>query len=625
MTVLAMTANAATYTYEDPDTHVVWTYVINSDQTADGSTAITLGGGTAAKTAIAKETKLDAANILWKFTDNNINYTVTRLNSHAFNGCSGLTGTLTIPDTVTDLGGGQAFRYTGLTSVTSLGGATSLAWGCFCNTPLTGVFRLNKQVSILRNQYFQFANCPSLSAIFASGPDTGSTVFNVKQLANNSSGLKVLYVGPNVTMMYDGTSAVDKALSGVTGCKVFVPTSGGWLNFPAADGGENTDIIYYGSNTNLNLVVDEDAKTITATPKDAAARLKMLEVAPMLKEVLGFDIVIPAVEVYDWHDGKDLALEGRGFPQETLYTRLPERFRRAVPSAVWYHSQTSFDLNARFVTDSDEIVVRWEVKKGYRPDPPITLNGTLGVDVYSRENDGTWTHCRVGFPNLETGVGRLRVPWKRGAEGLVYLPMRTSPLSFSIGVKKGSRFSPGRPHRLAKPVVHYGTSIVHGSRADRPGVAFTAIMARELDVELVNLGFPGNGKMELALADILAEIDAALYIVDCDWNMDVNLQRERYEPFVRRLKERRPDTPILLCGGCTELAVPRPQEVFAKGIYDKLKAEDAAKWANLHFLSGVDQLPNNSDCTTDHCHPNVYGLMYMGPVYAKAVRGILGL
>jgi hypothetical protein len=39
----------------------------------------------------------------------------------------------------------------------------------------------------------------------------------------------------------------------------------------------------------------------------------------------------------------------------------------------------------------------------------------------------------------------------------------------------------------------------------------------------------------------------------------------------------------------------------------------------------VDQLPNNSDCTTDHCHPNVYGFMYMGPVYAKAVRKILGL
>ena len=127
------------------------------------------------------------------------------------------------------------------------------------------------------------------------------------------------------------------------------------------------------------------------------------------------------------------------------------------------------------------------------------------------------------------------------------------------------------------------------------------------------------------MADVLAEIDAALYIVDCDWNMTPALQKENYEPFVRKLKALRPETPILLCGGCTEKPVPRPQEVFAKGVYDKLKAEDPAKWENLHFLSGVSQLPDDSDCTTDHCHPNDYGFMQMGPVYAQAVKKILGL
>ena len=330
-------------------------------------------------------------------------------------------------------------------------------------------------------------------------------------------------------------------------------------------------------------------------------------------------------EDYDWRDGNALALEGRGFPQTTLYSRLPEKWKDVVPKSVWNLSHTSIDINARFVTDSDEVVVRWEVPKGYRPHPQITLNGTQGVDVYKRRTDGTWEHTLAGGPNIETGVGELRVPWTPGDECLVYLPMRVSPLSFSVGVKKGKSFNPARPHRLAKPVVHYGTSIVHGGRADRAGLTFTSIMARELDVELINLGFPGNGRMELALADVLAEIDAALYIVDCEWNMTPKMVEERYEPFVRKLKELRPGTPILLCGGCTERPVPRAQEVISKKTFDKLKSEDPAKWANLHFLSGVDQLPNNSDCTTDHCHPNVYGFMYMAPVYAKAVRNILGL
>ncbi len=329
-------------------------------------------------------------------------------------------------------------------------------------------------------------------------------------------------------------------------------------------------------------------------------------------------------EDYDWRDGATLKLEGRGFPNaEKPYNRLPEKWKDAVPSAVWKLSQTSIDINARFVTDSKEVVVRWEVPTGYRPHPQITLNGTQGVDVYKRTADGAWEHCLAGAPNVETGVGELRVPWTPGAECLVYLPMRVSPRAFSIGVKKGRRFDPARPHRLAKPVVHYGTSIVHGGRASRPGMTFTSIMARILDVELINLGFPGNGRMELPLADVLAEIDAALYIVDCDWNMTPALQKENYEPFVRKLKALRPETPILLCGGCTEKPVPRPQEVFAKGVFDKLKAEDPAKWANLYFLSGVEQLPNSSDCTTDHCHPNDYGFMHMGPVYAQAVKKIL--
>ena len=236
----------------------------------------------------------------------------------------------------------------------------------------------------------------------------------------------------------------------------------------------------------------------------------------------------PAVtENYDWRDGATLQLEGRGFPNAGKpYNRLPEKWKDVVPKAVWNLSQTSIDINARFVTDSDEVVVRWEVAKGYRPHPQITLNGTQGVDVYKRVG-GAWEHTLAGAPDVETGIGELRVPWTPGAECLVYLPMRVTPQAFSIGVKKGCRFDAGHAHRLAKPVVHYGTSIVHGGRADRAGLTFTSIMARELDVDLINLGFPGNGRMELALADVLAEIDAALYIVDCEWNMTVKMVEER--------------------------------------------------------------------------------------------------
>ena len=330
-------------------------------------------------------------------------------------------------------------------------------------------------------------------------------------------------------------------------------------------------------------------------------------------------------ENYDWYDGAAVALEGQGFPKTAApFTRLPEVWKDRVTPKVWGLSQTAIDFNTRFITDSNEIVVRWSVTPKLVPMYMMPLQGFAGVDIYARTENG-WEHIKAAVPNLATGEGEVRLPWRPGTECRVYLPIRARPHSFSIGVKKGKTFLPGRPHAVAKPVVHYGTSIVNGGSASRSGLIFTAIYGRLADVEVVNLGFSGAGKMELPMAELLAEIDASLYIVDCDWNMFVKLQKERYEPFVRKLKALRPNTPILLCGGCTEKALPRDTEVYARSVYDKLKAEDQTLWSNLHFLSGVDMLPKTSECTHDHCHPNDFGYMHMGPVYAQTIQKILNL
>ena len=155
-------------------------------------------------------------------------------------------------------------------------------------------------------------------------------------------------------------------------------------------------------------------------------------------------------------------------------------------------------------------------------------------------------------------------------------------------------------------------------------MAFPAIYSRIADVEVVNLGFPGLGKMELPMADLLSEIDAALYIVDCDWNMEAEEQQERYEAFVRRLGGLKPAAPILLCGGCTETGVARPQEVFAKGVYDKLKAEDPDRWSALHF-AGDDaaSLAPDADGTVDGIHLNDLGMTRAGDYFGAVIRDIL--
>ena len=50
-------------------------------------------------------------------------------------------------------------------------------------------------------------------------------------------------------------------------------------------------------------------------------------------------------------------------------------------------------------------------------------------------------------------------------------------------------------------------------------MAFTAIVGRQLNVEVINLGFSGSGRMEPEMAELLAELNPSVYVLDGLWNM----------------------------------------------------------------------------------------------------------
>ena len=77
-----------------------------------------------------------------------------------------------------------------------------------------------------------------------------------------------------------------------------------------------------------------------------------------------------------------------------------------------------------------------------------------------------------------------------------------------LGVSKDATFEPTAP-RKEKPILIYGTSITQGACASRPGMCHTAILGRRLDRPVINLGFSGNGRMEIEVARLLAELDAS--------------------------------------------------------------------------------------------------------------------
>ena len=92
----------------------------------------------------------------------------------------------------------------------------------------------------------------------------------------------------------------------------------------------------------------------------------------------------------------------------------------------------------------------------------------------------------------------------------------------------------------------YGSSILQGASASRPGMAYPARLSRSSGYNFINLGLSGNGKMEKEVAEMLADIDADAFILDCIPNPSPKEITDRTVDFVMTLHQKHPDTPIIV-------------------------------------------------------------------------------
>ena len=253
---------------------VTWTF------TASGSN-VTLGGGTSSTQAMPTATALDAADIPWTFTKDGTNYTVTAIATYAFESCSNLTGTLTIPASVTSMGD-RAFQRTGISGVASVGGITTIPLYAFNEAKSLSSFTADIS-NVTKITYGAFQGAEQLAGGFYV---PGNTLVGGKRLFRNSK-LRVILFGPNTTAEKHTATEDYGMLDRVTGCKVFVPAKLEWNGLDVD--GIDTDVIWYGVTTNLNLSVDDVHGVITATPTDEAALVKVLESAPLFKTNFGWN------------------------------------------------------------------------------------------------------------------------------------------------------------------------------------------------------------------------------------------------------------------------------------------------------------------------------------------------
>jgi hypothetical protein len=334
--------------------------------------------------------------------------------------------------------------------------------------------------------------------------------------------------------------------------------------------------------------------------------------------LLAGSVVVGADETV-WYDCQKLGVEGKGWTDTlSFYDRLPKKAEGKATPAVWGLSHNSAGLCVRFKTDAPSIKVRWTVLSGNLSMPHMPATGVSGVDLYVKQQGGRWSFVGNGAPQQVTNGHAFGMP--AGEQYLLYLPLYNGVKSLEIGIPKGKTIT-ACSAASTKPVVVYGTSITQGGCASRPGMACTAIVGRLLDMPVINLGFSGSGRMEPAMADLCAELDPAVYVLDCVWNMPAPEIAERVEPFVKKLRETHPDTPILLAEDSNFNDVsPTEKGRVLRTVYDKLKADGVQ---HLYYLSNKDMLGDDGEGTVDGCHPNDLGMMRQAQVFAKSLVPIV--
>jgi hypothetical protein len=233
--------------------------------------------------------------------------------------------------------------------------------------------------------------------------------------------------------------------------------------------------------------------------------------------------------------------------------------------------------------------------------------GIKGVDLYFN-NNGNWQYLNTAQPSgIENEYVLIKDMPAETREFKMYLPLYDGVKSIEIGIDSNSVIEkPVKENH--KSIIFYGTSITQGGCASRPGMAHTNIISRKLNVDCINFGFSGNGKMEQPINELISEYNPLFYVIECLPNMTAEQVRSNTIPLVKTIQNKQPETPILFVENFlyeSSVLDKKKEEV----IHEKnaaLKAEYKkmvdSGFKNIFYISSENATGEDHEGTVDGVH-----------------------
>ncbi len=316
-------------------------------------------------------------------------------------------------------------------------------------------------------------------------------------------------------------------------------------------------------------------------------------------------------------------------------TRFPASIKKDITEHLWNMAAMTSGVRLRFTTRCDVIgldCTRVSKSTHGRLGPMVESGFDLYADGEFAMSIGT---SGAGGPYM----GFFNVDGSKAHEYEIYFPYHAEVdlETLFCEFKRGNDdpvIEPASKFALPAPVVYYGSSITHGSDAQRVGLTYPAIVSRALNLDFINLGFGGAGKGEPVVARLLASIpNVSLYVLDWGINLcapeEVHLIHERYQALLDEITARKPGVPVLIVN--IQQAGPPWDATMAQNI-DTIRAEvlrcyereKAAGRGNVYYVDARDFIgPGDMDLTVDRVHPNQAGFFQYARSLAPVISRIL--
>ena len=292
--------------------------------------------------------------------------------------------------------------------------------------------------------------------------------------------------------------------------------------------------------------------------------------------------------------------------KENRYDRLPVSLKEIVRKPVWDLSKASAGMSIRFFSNSTSISVKWTVLNNFKMNH-MAETGIKGVDLYFN-NKGNWQYLNTARPTgIENESKLIKDMSNEMREFKMFLPLYDGIESIEIGVDSNSVIK--RPlKKNPRSIIFYGTSITQGGCASRPGMAHTNIISRKLNIDCINFGFSGNGRMEQPINDLISEFNPLFYVIECLPNMTAEQVTNSTIPLVKTIQDKRPETPIIFVENFLyeSLALDENEETLVNEKNAALKIEYIKMieggFENIFYINSENATGEDHEGTVDGVH-----------------------